>query len=106
MKLKSKYIFFFIGISSYIFFSYKPIKFDLTEDKRFTLDVASKKIIKDLQDDIFCEVYLCGDMSVHFRKLQNQLFDLIQNVKGNVEKNIFVKKIDIQNLEEQEKEKL
>ena len=106
MKLKSKYIFFFIGISSYIFFSYKPIKFDLTEDKRFTLDVASKKIIKDLQDDIFCEVYLCGDMSVHFRKLQNQLFDLIQNVKGNAGKNIFVKKIDIQNLEEQEKEKI
>jgi len=104
MRVQSKYVFLTIGIISYAFFSYKPLKFDLTEDKRFTLDPASKKIINDVKEDICCEIYLCGDMSVHFRKLQNQLFDLIQNAKSNTS-NLFIKKINIQNLIEQEKEK-
>ena len=54
--------------AAYIFFSYKPVKFDLTEDKRFTLDKSSIKIINDIDEDIVCEMYLCGDMSVHFKK--------------------------------------
>ena len=74
MKLRSKYIFLSIGIISYVFFSYKPLKFDLTEDKRFTLDSASKKVLNNVKEDIQCEIYLCGDMSVHFKRLQNQLF--------------------------------
>lgn len=104
MKLKSKYVFLFIGILSYIFFSYKPVKIDLTEDKRFTLDTSSKQLIQNLNDEIFCDVYLCGDMSIHFRKLQNQLFDLIQNVKNNSKTHIFVKEIDIQTLDKNERE--
>lgn len=104
MKLRSKYIFLSIGIISYVFFSYKPLKFDLTEDKRFTLDSASKKVLNNVKEDIQCEIYLCGDMSVHFKRLQNQLFDLIQNAKNNSH-NIFVKEIDIQNLDQTEKEK-
>jgi ABC-2 type transport system permease protein len=46
------------------------IRLDLTEDKRYTLSDPTRKILKELDKDIFIEVYLDGEMPIGFKKLK------------------------------------
>lgn len=46
------------------------IRLDLTEDKRYTLSGNTKQILAELNNDIFIEVYLDGDMPVPLKRLK------------------------------------
>ncbi len=46
---------------------------DLTSDKRHTLSNQTKDILSDLDDDIYFQVYLDGDMPIEFKKLKRSV---------------------------------
>jgi gliding-associated putative ABC transporter substrate-binding component GldG len=46
-------------------------RFDLTEDKRYSITPATRELLKELQGDITIDVFLKGDFPAEFRKLSN-----------------------------------
>lgn len=46
------------------------IRVDLTEDKRFTLAMPTKNILKDLDKPVHIDVFLDGEMPIGFKKLK------------------------------------
>ena len=45
-------------------------RWDLTSDKKYSLDKHTKIFLKNLKDEIDIEVYLEGDLPVNFKKLR------------------------------------
>lgn len=81
MKKKSKYIVILIvslvGLNYLSSIVYK--RFDLTQDKRYTLSDASINIIKDVDSPIIIDVFLSGDdFPSEFRRLQNETKQLLE----------------------------
>lgn len=46
---------------------------DLTADKRYTLSDQTKKVLAGLEDDVYFQVYLDGDMPIGFKKLRRSV---------------------------------
>ncbi|MBK9271708.1 MAG: gliding motility-associated ABC transporter substrate-binding protein GldG [Saprospiraceae bacterium] len=70
-------------ISSYLYGS-----IDLTEEKRFTLTPATKKILKELPEVVFVRVLLEGEFPSGFKRLQQstiEMLDQFASVSGYVE---------------------
>ncbi|MFD0990916.1 gliding motility-associated ABC transporter substrate-binding protein GldG [Mariniflexile jejuense] len=81
MKRKSKYIagllIALIGINYLSSITYK--RFDLTEDKRYTLSDATISIVEDVDSPIVIDVFLSGDdFPSEFRRLQNETKQLLE----------------------------
>lgn len=53
-------------------------RFDLTQDKRFTLSEATKDIIKKVETPIIIDVLLDGDFPAEFKKLQLETRQLLE----------------------------
>lgn len=47
-------------------------RFDLTEEKRYTLSETSQKVIKNVKSPLKIEVYLEGEFPASFKQLQNE----------------------------------
>ncbi|MCB0553181.1 MAG: gliding motility-associated ABC transporter substrate-binding protein GldG [Phaeodactylibacter sp.] len=61
---------------------------DMTEEKRFTLTDASRRLLKDLDDVVYVKVLLDGDFPAGFRRLQSATQDMLddfRSVSGFVE---------------------
>jgi gliding-associated putative ABC transporter substrate-binding component GldG len=54
---------------------------DLTQEKRYTLSPATKKLIKSLHDKVSITVLLTGDMPAGFKKLSNSTREMLQEFK-------------------------
>src|SRR5690606_31434283 len=71
-------------ISSYVFH-----RFDLTSEKRFSLSLATKNQLKDLQDVVFVRVYLDGDLPPDYKRLRDATKEMLDEfrayAKGNLE---------------------
>jgi ABC-2 type transport system permease protein len=48
-------------------------RWDLTEDKRYSISPASKKLLTNLDDVVYVEVYLEGEFPAGFKRLQNSI---------------------------------
>lgn len=74
MKIKySNILFVFIGLLLINFLGSKFYKrFDLTEDRRYTLSVATTSIVDNIEDFITIKVYLQGDFPAEFKRLQTE----------------------------------
>ncbi|MFO7754924.1 MAG: gliding motility-associated ABC transporter substrate-binding protein GldG [Bacteroidales bacterium] len=46
---------------------------DLTADKRYTLSDQTKEVLSGLEDDVYFQVYLDGDMPIGFKKLRRSV---------------------------------
>ena len=57
-----------INLISNFFFK----RFDLTQDKRYTLSETTLNIIKDVESPLYIEVYLEGNFPPEFKRLQNE----------------------------------
>ncbi len=74
----------FIGIIILNFFgNYIYKRFDLTQDRRFTLSEASKKIVADADAPIFIEVFLKGEFPSEFKRLQSETQQLLEEFEAN-----------------------
>lgn len=89
VKLDSKrlesILYFLIGVfviiianqlSSRVFY-----RFDLTEEKRYTISEASKNILGNLEDAVYVDVYLEGDMPAGVKRLQKSIRETLDEFK-------------------------
>ena len=53
------------------------IQIDLTEEKRYTLSPATEQLLADLNQDIFFEVYLAGELQPNFERFQKSIFEML-----------------------------
>lgn len=56
-------------------------RIDLTNEKRFTLSKPTKKILKQLDDEVQVDVFLKGEFPSGFKKLANSTGDMLQEFK-------------------------
>lgn len=61
------------------FFFYR---FDLTQDKRYTLSATSLKLIKEIKEPLIIEVFLKGNFPGEFKKLQSETQQFLQEFKA------------------------
>lgn len=76
----------FLAITTIVIFiallsSFLRIRFDLTEDRRFTLSPQSREIVSGLKNDIYIQVWLDGDMPVEFKKLRRSVRELLDEFR-------------------------
>lgn len=57
-------------------------RFDLTQDKRYTLSPTSLKILKEVKDPLIVDVFLKGQFPGEFKKLQTETQQLLEEFKA------------------------
>ena len=83
-----------IGIIALNFISSKIYgRFDLTEDKRYTLSEASKSLVKDLDSPLIIDVFLEGELPSEFRLLRTEVKQILEEFQQET-KNIKINYID------------
>lgn len=64
-------------------------RIDLTEDKRYTLAEQSKTVLRNLDDQVYIEVFLDGDLPAGFKRLQKSVKEFLDEsriyAKGNIQ---------------------
>ncbi len=68
-------------------------RFDLTQDKRYTLSTAAKAIISEVESPVVIDVFLKGNFPPEFRRLQNETRQFLEEVTS-FNSNIVVNFID------------
>lgn len=71
-----------------------PVRFDLTEEKRYSISDASKQLLKSLDDVAYVEIYLDGDLPSGFKRLKNAIAETLDDFKFYAETKIEYKFID------------
>jgi ABC-2 type transport system permease protein len=72
----------FIGVIIInIFSQFYFFRIDLTEEKRYTIQSVTKKILKELDDEILIKVYLEGDLPPMFQRLQKNIRETLDEFK-------------------------
>jgi ABC-2 type transport system permease protein len=61
--------------------SFLRIRMDLTEDKRFTLSEPARKVLSGINNDIFVQVYLDGEMPIPFKRLKRSVRELLDEFR-------------------------
>ena len=57
-------------------------RFDLTQDKRYTLSKTSFDIMEEIREPMLVDVYLEGDFPGEFKKLQTETRQLLEEYKA------------------------
>ena len=61
--------------------SYFYFRIDLTEDQRYSLHAATKKLLGELEEEIYIEVYLDGDLPTGLKQLRRATQELLEECK-------------------------
>jgi ABC-2 type transport system permease protein len=57
------------------------LRLDLTEDNRYTLSAPTKKILSELRNDLYIQVWLEGEMPVQFKKLKRSVREMLDEFR-------------------------
>lgn len=57
------------------------LRWDLTEDKRYTISQASQQVLENLDEVVFVEVYLEGDLNSAFTRLQKSVRETLEQFR-------------------------
>lgn len=68
----------FINVLGYYFF----VRIDLTEEKRYSLSVSSKKLLKEIDEVVFVRCYLDGDMPAEYKALKNETKEMLDQFRA------------------------
>ncbi|MEE0900073.1 MAG: gliding motility-associated ABC transporter substrate-binding protein GldG [Bacteroidales bacterium] len=68
----------FINILGYYFF----VRIDLTEEKRYSLSVSTKKLLKEIDEVVFVRCYLDGDMPAEYKALKNETKEMLDQFRA------------------------
>jgi len=71
----------FIAVAVAIISSFLHIRLDLTEDHRYTLSKPTRKILSNLEKDIYIQVWLDGEMPVQFKKLRRSVRETLDEFR-------------------------
>ncbi len=69
-------------------------RFDLTKEKRYTLSKATKKLLRNLDDELRIDVFLKGDFPAGFRKLANSTREFLQECEEYSPGNLIIHYVD------------
>lgn len=61
--------------------SFIRLRYDLTEDKRFTLSESTDKVLNHLKNDIFIQVYLDGEIPIPLKRLKRSVGDMLEEFR-------------------------
>lgn len=56
-------------------------RLDLTEEKRFSIKQPTKQMLKQLEDNVYIEVYLDGELNASFRRLQKSIRETLEEFR-------------------------
>ena len=76
-------------IGSYVFH-----RFDLTQEKRYSLAPETKQILKDLDDVAYIKIYLDGDLPLGFNRLKTSISELVDEFGVYASRNLQYEFID------------
>lgn len=57
------------------------LRLDLTEDNRYTLSEPTKKILADIKNDIFIQVFLDGDIPIPLKRLKRSVKEMVDEFR-------------------------
>lgn len=69
-------------------------RLDFTEDQRYSIQSATERILEDLDDVVYVEIYLEGDLPAGFRRLRNAVEEKLEQFQFYGGQNIRFKFID------------
>lgn len=82
MKTKNRWIVLLIAFVALNFLAARfHARFDLTQEKRFSLSNATRNVVRSLDDDLLIRVFLKGDFPAGFRKLGNTTQEFVGLLK-------------------------
>jgi len=61
--------------------SFVSLRWDLTEDQRYSVSDATKRLLKDLDRDVHVSVYLAGDFPPGFERLESATRETLEEFK-------------------------
>ena len=56
-------------------------RIDLTEEKRYTIKPATRDLLESLDDNVYVEVYLEGELNASFRRFQNAIRETLNEFR-------------------------
>ncbi|WP_291727945.1 gliding motility-associated ABC transporter substrate-binding protein GldG [Bernardetia sp.] len=63
-------------------------RLDLTAEKRYTITESSKEILENLEEPVFIEIYLEGELNASFKRLQKSVKETLQEFEVYAGSNI------------------
>ncbi len=57
--------------------SYYFVRIDLTEEKRFSIKEPTKALLKKLEEPVYIEVFLAGDLNPSFTRFQRSIKEIV-----------------------------
>lgn len=78
--LRFSYTLALILISAYLG-SLLRLRIDLTEDKRYTLSEPTRKVLSQVKNDIYVQVYLEGEMPIPFKRLRRSVKEMLDEFR-------------------------
>lgn len=79
-------------------------RIDLTEEKRYTLSQASIQILENLEEPVYIDVYLEGDLNASFKRLQKSLKETLEEFKTHAGSKIQFRFIDPESIAPEDKQ--
>lgn len=64
-------------------------RFDLTQDKRYTLSESTINLIKSIEEPVFIDVFLDGNFPPEFKRLQNETKQILEEFRSHNSNLIF-----------------
>jgi ABC-2 type transport system permease protein len=61
--------------------SFLRLRYDLTEDKRFTLSEPTLRVLNHLKNDIYVQVYLDGEIPIPLKRLKRSVGEILDEFK-------------------------
>ena len=72
-----------IVIFGFLLVSGQVIRWDLTEDDRFTISEASHRLAGELQDPLTVRAYFSAEVPPRYEPLQQQVFDILAEYEAH-----------------------
>src|SRR5687767_8271268 len=57
------------------------VRIDLTEEKRYSIKTQTREMLENLDDNIFIEVYLEGELNAGFRRFQKSIRETLDEFR-------------------------
>jgi len=87
----------------YICSHYCNVRIDLTQDKRYTIQPATQRLLKKLQAPLQVDIYLTGELPANFQHLKQQLKALLEDFQAYTSYPLHYQFIDINSLAPKER---
>jgi ABC-2 type transport system permease protein len=81
-------------------------RFDLTEEKKYSLSATTKSFLKNLDETVTIKVFLTGKLPSGFKELENSTKDILNEFKAYAGRNIEYEFIDINKFDKETQEKI